>query len=371
MINDNNLDDYGWYEVGNLKFHNKILAIIAHKEYKLPIKWNYNDEAYDAWKWDQEPSKSLDQLYAERAWDIRNRYDYVVLHFSGGHDSTNILETFIRNKIHLDEIITRGGISQVPKSGGQLTSNNMYGECLSQALPLAQWAKDNHYPHLKITVVDTVPIILDHFKKNPLWYERNPGGLSPSVILKQNVEILSPHYQKILDQGKKLVHVIGADKPILYKHRDYFYTKWLDKRMTWYDSVPTEGNHFPHYTELFYWGRRAIELQIKQLHVLKNHAKKGLFDFELTDTTNARQYQDSMAKIFYKRTLPLLATHQKDSEKGLVPERDSWFARDTNHDAFKIWRQGTTFLQRQFPDHFLDEYGKIQGIWSKPRFLGK
>jgi len=50
-------------------------------------------------------SESLDFLYALRARQLREKYDYLVLYFSGGADSTNILKTFIDNNIFLDEIV--------------------------------------------------------------------------------------------------------------------------------------------------------------------------------------------------------------------------------------------------------------------------
>ena len=80
---DHNLDDYGWWEVGNRIHYNKVQAIFDHESSKQPIRWNYNDADYDQYQWNVEPTQTLKELYAQRAWQLRSQYDYLVLHFSG------------------------------------------------------------------------------------------------------------------------------------------------------------------------------------------------------------------------------------------------------------------------------------------------
>jgi len=92
------------------------------KKTSQSLYWNANDAIFDQYKWDQEPAWSLDELYAKRAQEIRERYVYLVLHFNGSSDSGNILETFIRNRIHLDEIVTRGSPSVTTPKTGVITS---------------------------------------------------------------------------------------------------------------------------------------------------------------------------------------------------------------------------------------------------------
>ncbi len=115
MIYNHNLNDYGWYEVGHQKYYSKIQALFAAQSSKQPIRYNCNDALFSQHRWDIEPVETLETLYAQRAEQIRNSYDYLILHFSGGTDSANIMETFIRNNIHLDEVCIRGSISQAAK----------------------------------------------------------------------------------------------------------------------------------------------------------------------------------------------------------------------------------------------------------------
>jgi hypothetical protein len=89
----------GYYSCGTQLFASKIEACIHGTKTKIPVKWHFNDETFDNYPWHIEPSESLDDLYDRRAREIREKYDYIVLAFSGGSDSNNILEAFIRQNL--------------------------------------------------------------------------------------------------------------------------------------------------------------------------------------------------------------------------------------------------------------------------------
>ena len=195
---DHNLDDYGYYQLGNARYFNKVQAILDSDRCQWPLRWNYLDQEFDQHDWTQEPDVSLEDLYAARARDIRERYDYLVLHFSGGSDSANILETFVDNGIHLDEVLIRGSYDQTDRiRSGIVSAQNNYSECLVQSLPLAEWVRDNHMPHLRITVVETTNLILDYFANTPDWAEHSSGMLSPNAAVKGTLDSLAPHYRTL------------------------------------------------------------------------------------------------------------------------------------------------------------------------------
>ena len=296
---DNNLDDYGFYEVGYSRYYNKIQAILEGQRWNLPVRWNYLDHDYDQHDWTREPNESLPELYAARARDLRERYDYLVLHFSGGSDSANILETFVDNGIHLDEVLIRGSYDQTDRiRSGIVSAQNNYSECLVQSLPLAEWVRDNHMPHLRITVVETTNLILDYFANTPDWAEHSSGMLSPNAAVKGTLDSLAPHYRTLAEQGRRVAHIYGAEKPTIYRHRDQFYTRWLDSVVMNFSMFRTTDSEKPQFVELFYYGRHAIALQIKQLHVLKNYIKQHQvpdteFDVQRALATGANQLQVS------------------------------------------------------------------------------
>ena len=112
MINDK----FGFYTVGNLKTYSKYEAF----QVGTPI-WNFNDDVFSSIDWKINPSFELSKLYKIRAQQIRDKYDHIVLWYSGGSDSHNILRTFIDNDIKLDEVAS---ITEYDITGNKDTYNN-------------------------------------------------------------------------------------------------------------------------------------------------------------------------------------------------------------------------------------------------------
>ena len=97
-------DKRGYYKVGNQKFYSKAQAILYDQQNHKGIDFIFNDEDFLSADWKNEPQESLDEIYKQRAQQLREKYDYLVLSYSSGVDSTNILHSFLYNNIHLDEV---------------------------------------------------------------------------------------------------------------------------------------------------------------------------------------------------------------------------------------------------------------------------
>lgn len=61
-------------------------------------------DLYDNHDWTVEPEGSWKQVLKEHAQKLRDKYKYLRLWYSGGKDSQTVLNTFVENKIHIDEI---------------------------------------------------------------------------------------------------------------------------------------------------------------------------------------------------------------------------------------------------------------------------
>lgn len=116
------LDNYlynhkGLYKVGNKAFTNKLEACLALNN--IPgdhqIHWDYHDDVYKRAQWLHEPPVSIDELYKQRAIQLREQYDHLVLFYSGGADSHTILQTFINNNIKIDEVFVYGAFKAEEK----------------------------------------------------------------------------------------------------------------------------------------------------------------------------------------------------------------------------------------------------------------
>lgn len=98
-----------YFRVNDKIIFNQILAQYESFVSKKPIEFVCNDDLYDQMNWLQEPVESLDHLMDQHAFNLRNKYEKLVLLWSGGTDSHTIYNVFKRNNIHIDEIVFFAG----------------------------------------------------------------------------------------------------------------------------------------------------------------------------------------------------------------------------------------------------------------------
>jgi hypothetical protein len=147
----------GYYTVGNCIAVTQGVAVQESSRTGLPIAWHFNDQEYRAMNWRTSWNLPISEVYRLRAQQLRDKYKYLVLWFSGGADSTVILQSFINNNIHLDEVVVAWPSTT---SQGQYTPNtvdksasNFISEWDFAIKPRLEWlAKVS--PGTKITVVD-------------------------------------------------------------------------------------------------------------------------------------------------------------------------------------------------------------------------
>jgi len=110
----------GFYTCNGQTFDSKIQAYLYASTVKQQVHWNFNNEEFSKHDWTVEPEQTLDQLYDARARQIREKYDYVILSYSGGADSHNILMSFIRQGLLIDEIV----VNTMEKANSKFTIVN-------------------------------------------------------------------------------------------------------------------------------------------------------------------------------------------------------------------------------------------------------
>ena len=79
--------------------HDVLDYAILQKNYNPNIEFIFHDEIYSKIDWKIEPSIDLETLYFLRAKQLRDTYDYLILQYSGGADSHQVLFTFLKNNI--------------------------------------------------------------------------------------------------------------------------------------------------------------------------------------------------------------------------------------------------------------------------------
>lgn len=193
---------------------------------------------------------SLPQLYAERARQLRDKYDYLVLHYSGGSDSHNVLYTFLKNEITLDEITVRwpkpwlDGKFYTPNNKDTSAKNapSEYDYAIAPTLKYLQ----QYHPNIKINVVDFTEnihqlISTTHIENRILDINSSRRALG-SIAMR-----LDEHLKLSSHDHKKVGHIFGIEKPMLFLKDNSLYFYFSDVA---FDSILMNEDVN---VEPFYW----------------------------------------------------------------------------------------------------------------------
>ena len=297
------------------------------------------------------------------------------MHFSGGTDSSHILETFIKNKIYIDEIFVRGPYLATKKDPNIRDASNQYAEIYFQSVPVAITVIDEYLKHTKLTVLDNTEHIMNWFAENPDWHEDIVTGTAPNLIGKKDWDVLNPEFAKLVEKGKKVCHIMGVDKPRMHYKDGKFYVRFLDKIISAYAVTRFDENKLPLDVEFFYWGKSTAELICKQAHTIKNYIKSMNLDPNILTDAGGRTYHNMVASILYQRTIiPMLYDQVEKSKYNTLEFDMNYFFNDPYSVHVQNWRKGIEKLDQIIPNDWKDPAGIVKnslvGIWSKSYCIG-
>ena len=262
--------NYGYssyYTVRGQAFANKTLALLYANENKIPVsevEWHFHDAEFNSVDWTIEPILSINELYAIRAKQLREKYDYLIVMCSGGPDSNNVVYSFLKNGIHIDEIIASAplsGLSNWVDDPTNKKTENVISETRLAQIPFLAEVEAN-YPQVKITINDYFEDILEY--KDTDWLIRSTDYVHPTTVGRYNIEKFS-HLRKLAETEKKVGVIYGIDKPYLMFSNGEIRNVIGDYAV----NVPVELEHFENFhTELFYFSHTLPELVVKQCHIL-------------------------------------------------------------------------------------------------------
>ena len=99
------MSDLHYWQVKGIAYDNKFQAIQAANGKLSEISFKgFSPEFFLDKYWKQEPQQSYEELLKERCLQVSDTYSYIRMMYSGGADSTTMLNTFLRYGIHIDEI---------------------------------------------------------------------------------------------------------------------------------------------------------------------------------------------------------------------------------------------------------------------------
>jgi len=356
---------YGLWMVGDQQFDNKYTALVYASNTKQQVRFWYHDEVWEKFDRSVLGKIPLKTLYKERAQQLRDKYDYLIVYYSGGADSHNVLKTFIDNDIHLDEVCVKWpeqlmngkfyGANSIDTS-----AENYWSEWDYCVKPILEWLRDNR-PNIKIQIQDFIgdpsscAKLLDYSFETIANHGFKAGILLHSQVSDSEVEMLS--------KGKTVANIYGIDKPILTIDRNAE-TKismlFTDEALR---TVVSSRNN-PNGAEVFYWTPDFPLIAFEQSYQLLNYYRVN---------TDKQQF------LLYlgHPDMALAAQVQQDIAKNII--YDTWDHRfqvlkDTNDSKLGryYWLFGhseLTVIKEKFIENVVSRMGGISDYLIKTSIL--
>jgi hypothetical protein len=358
----------GFYTVGDKVFHNKPQALLEATRTGHFPHWNFNREVFSRIDTTVEPGLSLRELYRMRAQQLRDRYDYIRLEFSGGSDSTTVLLSFINNNIHLDEVVFRypvQGDRDLEPDAKNMKAENTLSEWHFAAKPMLQRLAVTH-PGIKITMHDFSDNILK-YQGDESWVDMAKDYLHPEHVFKHDPVGMDEH-RALADSGKNICILYGVDKPKICVRDGRWWLYFLDIQAN--HSQNQRGSYDNLTTEYFYWQADLPELIIKQAHTIRNWfmspaAKHLQFLIRWPNHSVAqRQVYEQLAKSLIYPDYDPTTWQATKGTNNFYSEMTWWFFKNFKDTRFyQVWEAGLAHMVKSIdPKFFTYEQGRAVGF---------
>jgi hypothetical protein len=358
------VDDFknGKYTVNGRVFISKTQALIEASKSGHNVEWDFSNSAYSLIDWTTGGVNDVSELYRRRARQLREKYDYLILSYSGGSDSWTALHSFLSIGVTVDEIFVKwpfkatNDLFTVSRS---LDPSNILSEWELNIKPDLDYIANN-YPSIKITVYDWSDDIANELTEDD-WYNVN-DHLNPGVFRK--FTILADKEQQMLAAGKKTAIIWGVDKPQIGIRDGHVYTYFLDKIANT-RSLPGMSNRN---TELFYWTPDMPNIAHAQTRLFYEFLVNNptLMPTVVAKNTNANTKKtfDAMLRgIIYPNWNPQKFQADKPFSQ-LWNGGDQWmFTHLANHRYFQSWKHGLANIKAAVSPKFyqLSSSGEFDG----------
>ena len=322
----------GYWEVNGAYFFDKSECLrYATKHKQKGVRYHFYDSVYKTLSWAQEPATDIQQMYRERAEQLRAKYDYLILSFSGGADSTNILKTFVDNNIKLDEVYCEYPIEPLERlrhrfSGDRNDSTLLTYEWFTAAKPALEHLAATK-PDIRITVddvsEDTVKIV-----ENTGVHKLLRGGSSVNPNTMKYYRL----YEIARDRERhgRVACITGLDKPRITQDikTGTFFSRYSDFNNIFSDFPDHAFNGYQAAVEFFYYAHDYPALNQKQCFLLKHAVKQAIE----THGIESDFYQSLLGGVAHNR-MHVYDVHHDYFKKTLYPfwNVNTWQAKKTTN----------------------------------------
>lgn len=300
------MNKIGYYSVGNKNFTNKNAALYESACSNQPVNWYFYEDVFNDFLNKNQSTLGLvklNELYRRRAQHLRDNYDYLILNYSGGPDSHNILMTFLQNKIHLDEIYVQYSHSvdaKIYKPTNLIKgAENIHSEYDLVIKPVLDKLKISN-PEIKITIHDIFDENIPKIEDETFLESGHFTGAFELIRQQQyskTIDIMS-------DKGKKVADIFGIDKPlIIYKDKCVF-TFFSDLAIN--VAGTKHKNKSSACAELFYWTPEMPEIALEQAYALYMHVRQNTSLLSLFDYNTIKPNDTYRTELIRKLTINLI-----------------------------------------------------------------
>lgn len=231
-----------YWKYAGTRYRHKFKAIEASNGSVHDITF-HAFENFPNYDWTTEPAESLRYLMKERALQLRDTYSYLKFWFSGGADSTTVLNVFLENNIYIDEI----GVYNYSFGDDTLDESNY---------------ETNNFtlPYLK-SIQHLIPKTkIKKYVYDKQYYDKYLGD----KWLQTRSSFSPRHFYFPNIKGKNYCNIIcGLDPRVLLENN-----KWY---MQLFDTSGLGECAGFRNIELFYTTDDMVSLHAKQCHMIKNH----------------------------------------------------------------------------------------------------
>lgn len=348
--------------------HGRIYHSAAHAAYakekdkNLNIKYHFFDDEFNSFDWKNDTNESTDDLFKERAQYIRDNYDYILLCFSGGVDSTKMLETFVYNNIFVDEILSVGAFSQDlhPESEEDENHNNdiyINVKNVLADLPIHKNTKVTYYDYSPLFTNPNQFTLIQ--KYGPEWIDWTGSYRSPHNLFWYDLKKFIP-----IPPDKKVAMLMGTDKIRWFWDEDSnkSYITYTDIHVSDYGNNYFD-EHFIRENFYIYPHITSMKMMRRAGHILKN-IYYGLIAENKWNEAHAMKDQ-KQTKVYVNAYLApkhLPIWKSKKSYTTALSSRDQFMFRKQNSDIGNFFREGIRLFQskggtvrNKYP-FFVDKY---------------
>ena len=369
IIFDTN-EKLGYYQVGLQKYYSKPLALIEGTKQNIHPEWRFNHNILGNYNWQTEPTTDLRELYRQRAQQLRDKYDYLKLEFSGGGDSSTVLYSFVNNGIHLDEVIFRypaAAEKNVSADPYNTKCENTLSEWEYAAKQILQWLANTH-PNIKITMHDYTENLVAKPAQDESWVFKTREYFQPGWIYKHDIRGLKSHLQ-VMDSGKTFCTIYGIDKPKMCVRDNAWYLYFMDIMAN--TANPEVGEYQGQvFSEYFYWTPDMPEILAKQCHIImkwfelpQNKYLQFLVRWPNYSWSQRTTYEQIIKPLIYPDYDPTTFQVAKPTNN-FYNEMDTWFYVNCQQtDYYNVWKAGLEYLVSHIDKKFFNyELGKPVGL---------